>query len=91
MFFDEVRIAEVILSEFFNRVDCASSASQHDSFHVSAFGSSQGQNASIGEHFQANRVDSFLVNDHEGLIVALGHFILEVHYLLAPFVGKSAL
>ena len=61
------------------------------SLHVSSLSPSQGNDSSICEHFKADRVNSFFIQDHKRFIISLGDFVLQVNDLLASFVGESSL
>lgn len=91
MLLNEIGISQMFSLELFNRVDCLTSAGQHDPLHVSSLGSAQGNDSSVGKHLKANRVDSLLIDDHETSVVSLCYFFLEFDDLPASLIGELPL
>lgn len=91
MLLNEIGIPQMLRLEFFNRVDCLTSAGQHDPLHVSSLGSAQGNDAGIGKHLKANRVDSLLIDNHEARVVSLRYFFLELDDLPASLICEFPL
>ena len=85
-----ISISEILWFKLFNRVDCISSTSQDDSFHITSLSSSEGNNTFFGKHFKTNRVNSFLVNNNKRCVITFSDLFLQLNDLLASFVSKSS-
>lgn len=89
VFVDFVSVAEISFGEVFNGVDTGTTASKNDSFHVSSLGSSQRDDVLLGEHVQADGVDTLLIENDERLVRISADLALQVNDLLASLVGEA--
>lgn len=90
MFLDTIGITQISFSELFNWVNSCSSTSQNNSFHISSFGTSEGNDSCLSKHLKTYRVNSLLVDNNKRFIVSFSNFVFELDNFSATLVSKPS-
>lgn len=77
VFVDESGVPEGVLGDVVDGVERGAAASQRQALHVAALGAAQRHDALLGQRVQRQRVDALLVDQHERLVRAVAHLLLQ--------------
>mmetsp|Transcript_5436 Transcript_5436/g.13686 ORF Transcript_5436/g.13686 Transcript_5436/m.13686 type:complete len:423 (-) Transcript_5436:94-1362(-) len=89
MLVDQTGTTQVRLAQTLQRVDCSTTTSQSETFHVSALCTTKSHNTGTSQHIQRKRVDTLLVDYHETLSVG-AELLLKIDDLLTESSDTTA-